>query len=183
MSITAQQNINAFSSDKFKLSLSNVPTLKTDITNIAFLYENFCRSITLPDFNLELTTSDFKGSIIHHSVSRNNDDLSDLLIEFKLDEKGLNYGNLVEYIQRLRYGDLNNVSTRQYRDQLARNYTIKAIDVSLLDNQNRPQFVISFKECFIRSISSISLQHGVSEDVSFTINVAYEQMLIEDVPA
>lgn len=182
----SQKNINAFSSDKWKLVLSNIPTVEGNTSDLSFLYENFVKSVVIPDYNSELLQSHFKGSVINHPVMPDNKELSDLLIEFKLDENFLNYFNLFSYLQELRYGKIRKTPPDQVRnsprkkDSFIRLYDIKAIHILSLDNERRTQKILEFTECFVHSLSTISLEFGKSEDVTFTVNIKYQEMFLKD---
>lgn len=182
MSETSQRNINAFSSDKFRVQFSNIPTIQTDTKDLSFLYENFIKSISLPDYNLEMIQSNFVDGVINHPISKANDQLSDMLIEFRIDENFLNYFNLIEYVQEIRYGKIRRPApsevrnSKRKRESYIRLYDIKTIDIILLDGDRNTRKVLEFSECFIHSISSITMEFGKSEEVSFTVNIKYQEM-------
>lgn len=181
--MSTQNNINTFSSDKWKVNFSSIPTLNSTLQDLASLYEHSIKSITLPDYNVNFTQSNFRASVIHHPVDHENEDLSDLLIEFVVDENFLNYYNLFEYAQKYKYHNPNipspstNINDKK---SIFRLYDIKSIDVLILDNQRRTKKILSFKECFIHSISSIALVMGESENVTFTVNFKYQEVFLEN---
>jgi hypothetical protein len=184
MSIS-QQSINNFSSDKVSVIFSNIPTV-SDTADLNFVYQNYVKSITISDYSLEFTQSEFRGSVINHPISKNNDDLSDLMIEFKLDENFINYFNLFQYVQEIRYGKIRRAlpsrvrNSPQKTNSLIRLYDIKSIQLLLLDNERRTQKILEFSECFIHSLSTISLEFGKSDDVTFNVNIKYQELFLKD---
>lgn len=183
--MTSQNNINAFSSDKFSVLFSNIPTVN-QYGDLRFVYQNYIKSLTIPDMNIEMFQSHFQGSVINHPVTPDNKDYSDLLIEFKLDENFLNYYNLFEVVQEIRYGKIRKTvpslvrDTAFKKDSLLRLYTIKSINLLLLDNERKTQKILEFTECFPHSISTISLEYGKSEEVNFTVNFKYQEVFLKN---
>lgn len=181
----SQKSINSFSSDKFSVIFSNIPTI-SDTMDLNFVYQNFVKSIVIPDYNIEMIQSHFRRSVINHPITPDNKDLSDLLIEFKLDENFLNYFNLFEYMQELRYGKIRKPPpdqvrhSPQRRDSLIRLYDIKAIQILSLDNERRTKKILEFSECFVHSLSTLNLEFGKSEDVTFTVNIKYQEMQLRN---
>ncbi len=184
--MSSQNNINFFSQDKFKLALSNVPTLKESTKDLQFLYENYLKSVAIPEYSLETIQSMYKGNVINHPISKKNDGLSDLTLEFKLDENFRNYFNLFEYMQEVRYGDPNIPAASQVRNSkdkskyLLREYDVDSISILLLDNERITRKILRFDACMITSLGTIALQYGVSEEISFTVGIKYREVFLVD---
>jgi len=167
---------NLFHSDHWQISFSNLPSLGS--LKDMRVYDNFVKSVTFPDYNMGEIFSDIKGFRIRHPLGgmKANEDLSQLQIEFKLSEDMINYINLFEWIQGLKYGKVTGFATEE---DFFRKYTIKSINLNLLDNQKRTIAVWRFTEAFLTSLSSLSLGQGVSEEVTFTCNFSYEEIFYE----
>ena len=86
--------------------MSNVPSIST-YRDINSMYENWVKSITLPDINLEYLMSDFKTYSQRSPISRVNNNLTPIIAEFKVNEDLTNYLNLVELMQQLKYAYRN----------------------------------------------------------------------------
>jgi surface protein len=144
----------------------------TNMRNMA-VYDNYVKSVTLPDYNLDLTDSTFRGQRILQPVSQKNMNLSPLTVTFRTDENQINYHNLWTWLISIKYGQISG--------DILRNENIKRIDCSLLDNQKRPIRNFYFTNCFLTSLSSLVLQSGTSEEVDFTANFSYEEIKLEAV--
>lgn len=184
--MSSQTNINFFTSDRWSISFSNIPTVEESVKDLQFLYENFIKSVSLPEYALEITQSMYKGNVINHVVSKKNDSLNDLTIGFKLDENFQNYFNLYEYIQRVRYGEQDITPSNQVRNtfnkrkELARDYDIDSINILLLNNERIAKKILSFEACIITSLSNISLQFGVADAVDFSVTFKYRECHLRD---
>jgi len=163
-------SVNPFHQDKWKVSFSNIPSL-TGFEKMP-LYDLYVKSVVIPDVNITEHFSDFQQYRIRHPVGKGNVDLSQLQITFKADENLENYYNLFTWMLNLRYGE--NINT-----DLIRKNTIKSIDVILLDNQKRKKGLLTFSNCYLLTLSSLSLDYGVVEEVSFTANFTYEEINLE----
>jgi len=138
-------------------------------------FENFVKSVTLSDYNVDVIRSEFRGYGIRHQVAPEvNRGLSDIQIELKLSEDLLNYLHLYYYMQQIRYGDIDTSHTEAFRL-----YAIKRINIELMDNQKRVIMILYFTNAFLRSLSSISLTMGSSEELVFTTNWSYEECKFE----
>jgi len=160
---------NVANSSKYVVSFSNFPTL--GLVKDMKLYDHYVRSCTLPDYNVVQVFSDFQSSRIMNPASRKNDDLSPLQIGFKMSEDGLNYYNILYFMQKLRYGQID---TETYRQSF-----IKRIDFVLLDNEKREKFKIYFTKAMPVSVTSVDMIYGVDEEIDFIMTFAYEEMLFE----
>ena len=160
--------INTFHADKWKVNFSNIPSI-TNFKQLG-LYDNFVRSLSIPEYTLEMTTSHFKDEIRRYPTPKKNDNLNMLSIDFKVDENVENYHNLLTYMQAIRYGKVNT-------ETLVRN-TINTIEISMLDNQKRTKSKISFTEAFLVSLSALSLVMGSADEHTFTAQFVYEEMLL-----
>lgn len=167
---------NLFHNDKWQISFSNLPTLST-IRDMR-IYDNFVKSVTFPDYNMGEIYSDIKGFRIRHPLGgmNANIDLSQLQVTFKLSEDMRNYINLFEWMQALRYGKVTGFNSEE---EMFRKYTIKSINLNILDNQKRSIAVWRFTEAFLLSLSSLSLEMGTSDEVIFTTNFSYQEIFYE----
>lgn len=167
---------NTFHNDKWQVSFSNLPSLGT-IRDMR-MYDNYVKSVVFPDYNMGEIISDMPGGfkIRHPQGPRPNEDLSQIQIEFKLSEDMKNYINLFEWMQALKYG---NVTDFNDDEDFFRKYTIKSINLNILDNQKRPIAVWRFTQAFLLTLGSVSLDAGISEEVTFTVNFSYEEIFYE----
>lgn len=159
--------INTYHNSKWKLIFSNIPTITVN-RDLNSIYENFIKSITIPDYNIENLFIDFKATRKRAPISRKNDNLTPIMLEFKLNEDLSNYLNLVEYMQQLRYG--------KPTTEFIKNNTINKLNVIFLDNQKREKTNIYFTNCFIESLSSLPLTMGDDTDITFTVTMTYDEM-------
>jgi hypothetical protein len=165
-------NFNTFHQDRFTISLSNLPT----ISNVGDLemYSRMAKSVTFPDYNMTEMYSDIEGFRIRHQAAPLlNIDLSQLQIAFTLNEDWSNYLNLFDWMRKVKYGDVSLPNTEFFRK-----YTVKRINLQLLDNEKREIVVVGFSEAFLLGLSSINLEFGSSEEVVFTSTWSYEEITI-----
>jgi hypothetical protein len=140
------------------------------------LFDNFVKSLVIPDYTMEEIYSDFKAFRIRHPVApKINTNLGQIAIEFKLNEDLSNYLTIFEYMRQLKYAELSNSFTEEF----IRKYTIKAIILSVMDNQKREIAQMRFTEAFILSLSSLALTTGSSEELTFSILCSYQELLYE----
>lgn len=173
-----QDNINVHFKNNFKVNFSNIPTVGA-FGDLRFLYEQMVHSVTLPDYNQDLIESAFKNRISYNPISKDNDGLSDLLIEFKIDEKFLNYYNLFQFMRKTRQGNPTPPDARvtprsQFaREQYIHNYDIEAINLQILNGQQIHVATLSFKGVFVVSLSSVLLTFAEGGENTFTVNFKY----------
>lgn len=164
------QTINKFSQDKWKINFSNIPSIDDDYKQMS-LYDGFVKNVTLPDYNLTEEFSNYRGGIIRHPYNKSNVDLSQLQLTFFVSENLENYNNFFNWMRLIRYGNPDT--------ELLRRNTIKKINIITLDNQKREKTRIYFTNCFLLSLSSLSLTFGNSEQVEFTCNFSFEEINLE----
>jgi len=164
---------NTLHSDRWQITFSNIPTLKS--LRELRLYDNYVKSVTFPEYNMPEIYSDIKGFRIRHPVAgiKANDDLGQIGIEFKVSEDMKNYANLFLWMQALKYG-----RSDIFKDEAEffRLNTIKSINLSVLDNQKRPVVNWKFTEAFLLSLSSLTLNMGTSDELTFICNFSYEEI-------
>jgi hypothetical protein len=163
---------NLFHSDKFKVEFSNIPSL-TNFRELG-LYDHFVRSITIPDYNMDIVPSHLKNEVRRFPIAKANIELSQLQVEFKVDENFENYYNLFTWVQSVRYGQVDT-------NFIARN-TVHTININILDNQKRERARLSFTECLLASISSLPLIMGSAEELVFTTQFMYEEIKLQKFP-
>ena len=167
---------NVFHGDKWSVNFSNLPTISA--MGDMRMYDLYVKSLVFPDYNLEEIYSDIKGFRIRHPMAgqKSNVDLSQVQIEFKLSEDMKNYINLFEWMRSLKYGHVEEFSAEQ---EFFRKYTIKSININILDNEKRPIAVWRLTEAFLLTLGSLPLSMGTSDEVSFTANFSYEEIKYE----
>jgi len=167
---------NLFHNDKWQINFSNIPSLGT--VRDMRIYDSLVKSISFPDYNLGEIYSDVRGIRIRHPLAgiKMNTDLSQISVEFKLSEDMKNYLNLFEWMRALKYGEVENFSNSA---DLFRKNTIKAINLNILDNQKRIIATWKFTQAFLLTLGTLSLNMGVSDEVTFTSNFSYEEIEYE----
>jgi hypothetical protein len=164
---------NTFRSDGWQLVFSNIPSV---LSNQDLKYfTTTARSVTLPDYNINLFRSEVQGWTIRHpEAPKPNSNFSDILITFKLSENFKNYLMFVDWIRQLKYGSIDG--------DVLREYTIKKLDVNILDNQKRTIATLGFTNAFLTSLSSLNLDMGVANEVDFSCNFSYEELVYNTFP-
>jgi hypothetical protein len=162
--------VNRFNSDKWKVSFSNFPIPTTRTTKLDLsLFDNFVKTISLPDFSLEYIQLPFGGYAENHSVNKLNSNLNPLTLEFLVDEDMENYFAFYDWYDEVRKGNASKNNNYIHRSNIAE------IMVKFLDNQNRDGAILRFSDCVISSVSSLNLLYGSSDHVPFTVTFLYNK--------
>ena len=170
--MTAQDNINLASSNKWKVNFSNFPNM-INYSDIRSLYETFLARISIPSYRLDFSPSSFKNTVILHPISKANDNLETLSMTFRLDEKFLNYFNAQRYIQKVRYGV-------GLTEEFLYHNTIKKMTFLLTNNENIDEKILEFKELFIEELGDLDLEAGNPDAPTFTIGFRYREVGFSD---
>lgn len=158
-------------SDKWRVLFSNIPGFVPGNYNnfINFdLYETYIKSVSFPSLDVEFVESEFLNYHINHPISKINNSLNDISITFKLSEDMLNYHYIYNWMTKLR--NQNNVDAKKF----FRANFIDEFTIIFLDNEKRPKIKYVYKNCFISSLGSLSLTQGTSDELTFDINLKYE---------
>ena len=174
--IIKTSTISLFHNDKWQLNFSNLPTINS--MRDMKIYDLYVKSLTFPDYIMDQMFSDGRGIQIRHPVGgiKENFNLSPLVIEFKLIEDMSNYLYLFQWMKSLKYGEVENFNTHE---EFFRKNTIKSINLSILDNEKRVIAIWRFTQALLLNLSSISLVQGISDEVTFSCNFSYEEILFE----
>jgi hypothetical protein len=163
-------------SDKFRVVFSNIPGFKpNNLDNYKNfdLYELYIKSVNFPGLDVSYTESDYLNYHINHPISRINQDLSDLSITFKLSEDMLNYHYLYSWIHALR--NQKNIDGKKF----FRQNMIDDIKIIFLDNEKREKVKYIYTNCFISNISSLSLEYGTADEMTFEVSFKIEDYNVE----
>jgi hypothetical protein len=160
---------NTFQNDSWSLIFSNIPNADPSEAIDNKLFDLYVKSFALPDLQLDTANTDFKEGSIRQVMSRANDNLQQLSIEFKVSEDMRNYFILYQYLMATRYGKILD------KQQWLRNNVIKNIKLVCLDNQRREIGGMIFTNAIITSVGSLSLQMGVADQVTFSVTFFYEE--------
>jgi hypothetical protein len=172
---------NTHHTGNWKISFSNIPVLK-DTKVIQKYMEGYVKSLIIPDYNMEESFSPFMGEQIRHQISRQNENLSQLQIDFKLAEDGLNYFYLLEWIVKMRNPQLVGVHGNEaLPEAVLRENACHRLTLHFLNNQKITVAYVHFTEAWPLNVSSISLDMGTDEEVIFTTNFSYESVTFETV--
>lgn len=166
--------LNQANTDKFETIFSNVPVVstRTDKLNLA-VFNNYIRAVTLPDYNIELVFSELLQASIKNPISRFNNDMSPITIDFVCDEDLENYITMFEWMRELRLGNPLKGETT------LRESTIKSFIILAKDNQDRNVCKFVIKDLTIINLSSLILAFGNSEQSTFTATLNFNTMDIE----
>jgi hypothetical protein len=168
---------NSFSSDKFNVRFSNIPTINDTKVDMR-LFDLYVKSIIVSDINEELVNSDILNFQIRHPITRANESLNQLIVEFVLDEDFTNYFTFFNFMQQERY--LYTENTPSEPNDVFRLNNISTISLELLDNQGRARKYLDFTEAYLTSLNSLNLIMGLSEQVTFNASFQYEQVLFRE---
>ena len=150
-----------------------MPSL-SGLSNMA-IFDNFVKELTLPEYGMAEVYSDFNGFRVRQPVvPKANIELGQLTITFKLNEDMMNYWTLFNWVQSMKYGD-GYLSEKD----LIRKYTIKSINLTIMDNQKRTIAIVRFTQAFLLSLGSLGLTTGSSEELTFPCNFSYEEITYE----
>jgi hypothetical protein len=170
--IISAPSINDFHNSNFLVVFANMPGIENE-SDMAVIH-NFIKDITLPSFSLKtMTTKHQAASHLHNMGSRNNEDLGDLSINFKLSEGMYNYFLFANYIATNRQAD-NISETPKMKDNL-----ITGIMVDMLDNQKNRIGRISFDRVVPTTVSGLSLNYQENGIVDFSVTFAFEEFAFE----
>lgn len=160
---------NLFHNDKWSLVFSNIPNADPNTKIDMQLFDLYVKSFALPDLQLDTDNTNFKEGSVRQVMSRANDNLQQLSIEFKVSEDMRNYFILYQYLMATRYGKILD------KEEWLRFNVIKNIKLKCLDNQNREIGGIIFTNAIITSVGSLSLQMGIADPVTFSVTFFYEE--------
>ena len=163
--------LNTLHQSNWKLTFSNLPTIAP---SDMYYYDNFVKSVTLPNYDLMEVPSYYKNVMVRQPVTKPNTDLPQLLITFRTTEDFQNYYKLMLWSMQIKYGKLDD----DYEGRI-REYTINAINLHLLDNEKRERCILTFSKALMLSISSIGLEQGSEEETLFTASFSYEEVTAE----
>lgn len=159
--------INRAQEDRWRFQFSNYPNI--DKAKDLDIFDNFVKSCAIPDFNLQEQFIDFRGSQLRYSSSRENTDMSPLIIEFFASENYENYMYVMEHMMEMKYGQ--NTATTKERDNV-----INSIDIFLLDSERRERARIYFTNCFPNNLNTLNLVQGSANELIFSVNFVYDEM-------
>ena len=163
----------------FYMTFTNVPGVDKDSTLKYF--DDFVRSVSIPSYAVNIYATGLMQHDELHPLQRQNDDLGDVSITFKVSEDFRNYFMIMYWMQALRAG----VDLMGNKDQLSpmgprlKRNVINELDVFILDNQKVPIIKIRFTNCLPSDISGIDLSYGSDEEMEFTLSLKYEEIIIE----
>jgi hypothetical protein len=162
--------INTFHSGGWRLSLSNLPLTK-DYAELSY-FDNFCKSVILPDYNLmEYFSYGPDGEMERHPLNHKNDNLTPLQIDWKVCEDFKNYLFFFQWMLSLRYGEIDTK-----RDDRLWHNVIDRINIELLSNQGSKVADLYYTDARLVSISSLPLDYGVQSEITFTTNFTYREV-------
>ncbi len=162
------QQLNTLHQSNWKMTFSNLPTINP---SDMYYYDNFVKSVTLPNYDLVEVQSYIQNVMLRHPVTKPNTDLPQLQVTFRTTEDFQNYYKLMLWSMQIKYGQ-----PKSDYEGFIRSYTIKAINLHLLDNEKRERCITTFSNAFMSSISSIGLEQGSDQETLFTASFTYEEI-------
>ena len=166
---------NTMHSDKWRLVISNVPTLK-DTSDMRY-FENYLKSCTIPNYTIgEILFQLPNGFQVRHPLGgmKKNQDLGNINLTFKLSEDMYNYLLLLTWMMQLRYGQIDPAHEGYFRE-----YNIKSLIIQMLDNQKRVIAELKFTNLFLLDLGALDLEFGSTEQINFTTSFSYEELIYE----
>lgn len=161
---------NLFHSQAWSAEFSNIPNAIEGSEPIDIrLYNLYIKSVALPDMQLDTANTDFQRFSVRQVMSRANDNVQALSIEFKVSEDMRNYYHIYQYIRASRYGQILD------REKWLRNNTIKTLKIICRDNQNREIGGFVFTNALVISLGSLQLTQGTSDNVTFACTFTYDE--------
>jgi len=161
--------VNNANSDKFKVVFSNMPFYSGRIDKPPMaVFDNYVKSLSMPDYNLEVVKSAFFGAQVNQPSSQANNDLTPLIIDFFVDEDVENYATFYEWMREVRCGKPTD------GDNSLGESHINTIFLTYNDNENRSGPRFSFNNCYLINLSSLQLNFGNSEQLTYTCTFAYD---------
>lgn len=166
------QPINLWHSDLWKISFSNIPSVKNP--DELYLFNNFVKSVSFPEYGIDLDdTNLFIGYRDNQPIGHKlNTDHVILQVEFKIVENFKNYLYLFHWLQNTKYGQNIDTASGNLKD-----YVTKSIALTLFDNKKRTLGYFNFDECNLVNITAIPMSYGTGEEVTFQANFNYNQIL------
>lgn len=164
---------NILHGDKWRLTLSNIPTL-TDVGDMKY-FDNYLKSLSIPSYQMggEIISHGPGGFDIRHPLGgmRKNRDLGHLNITYKVSEDMYNYLIMFSWMMQLKYG---NIDPRH--EDYFRKYSINKATLSMLDNQKRVVTELSFTQLLPITLGELSLNFGSTDELSFNMEFSYEEI-------
>lgn len=166
---TAPTIMNKFHQDQFLVEFSNFPDIFPDDDTQEVdlrLFNYFVKNVVIPDASMDTINVDWMSGVRNQPISRANDGLPQLTIEFSVDENLRNYYYSYTYIKQMRYGRM---PVDDYKN------VINSIFVETLDNNGKRLGRIEFTKCLLSSVGSLTLTVADSSELSFPISFTYEE--------
>ena len=163
---------NTYHGDKWRLTLSNLPTL-SDMSEMRY-FDNYVQSCIIPPYSMGQIISTLPDGVdIRHPEGgmRKNRDLGTLTINFVLSEDMYNYLLLFMWMMQLKYGVIDPA-----HNDLFRKYSIKRLTLSMLDNQKRTVAEMSFTEALLTNLGSLDLNFGRTDEIIFSTEFSYQEI-------
>lgn len=170
--------LNTFHQNDFRVSFSNFPVieeLKSDAGIVKpvdmRVFDYYVRNIVIPDQSLQTSELSYLNRVQLQPMSRGNDNLNAVVVEFKVDDAFLNYYLFYTYIRQMRTG-LVDVQTF-YKNR------IREMNVDGFNNAGFKTSRLTFVNLFPVSTGTLSLEYGSSEELTFAVSFNYEEFKVE----
>ena len=166
---------NTALNDRWVLTFSNIPSM-SNMQDMRY-FDNYIKTFTIPAYSIGMiNTNGPMGFTVRHPLGgvKANQDLQELVVEFKISEDYLNYITIMMWIMQLRYGETNQKPTELFRD-----YVCKAAVLQLLDSTKRPVAHLKFTNLMPSSLSAVNLVMGSADTMSFSVGFTYEEIQYE----
>lgn len=165
-------DVNTLKSNSWRYYFSNFPSTYEETIDISY-FNNFVRSITLPDFSVNYIDSTVAAYTTPHAINMLNDYNPTISVEFQVNENMYNYSKFFNYFLDLKTGRISK-NENHFIDHI-----IRYLRVEMLDNQQQmgtSSFTIEFKNCNLVSLSALSLGYGQSEILTFNVGLRVQEV-------
>ena len=170
--------VNPFHQDSFKVAFSNFPVIVETETMSGLnnpidmrIFDYYVKNVTIPDQSLETTQLPFLNRIQLQPISRGNDNLNAVTVEFKVDNAFRNYYLFYTYIRQMR--------TAEPDVEVFYKNVIHEMFIDAHANDGEKMVRLKFVNLFPVSTGTLILESGESGELTFTVSFVYEEFKVE----
>lgn len=170
--------VNTFHQDSFKVSFSNFPVILETETLSGInqpidmrIFDYYVKNVTIPDQSLQVTEIPMLNRVQLQPISRGNDNLNSVTVEFKVDNAFRNYFMFYTYIRQMRTAEPD-------VDVFYKN-VIHEMFVDAHANVGEKMVRLKFTNLFPISTGTLSLESGASQELTFAVSFVYEEFTVE----
>lgn len=170
------QTVNNYNTNQFRFVFNTWPNLTGKKLNQS-VFNNYVRSITIPDITIPMLTTQIGHVNQFHPAPVGYRQLNKISIVFAIDDKLLNYFAAKCWLDGSRTGIRK--ENKNFPDDFLRYNRIETFEVHHLDNANNVVAKMLFRRMFLTDISNLTLASGDSKHAEFTCTFVYEECELE----